>query len=92
MRFIKDLQESDKQELERIVKESSFYRERQRAQAILLSAQGHTMNQLTEIFKVDRDTVGKWFDRFETQNTTGLKDAPGRGRPSKLNAAQKKSI
>ena len=92
MRFIKGLQESDKQELERIIKESSFYRERHRAQAILLSAQGHTINQLSSIFDVDRDTVGKWFDRFEAQTTTGLKDAPGRGRPSKLSIEEKKSL
>jgi len=92
MRFITDLQESEKQILERIVKESSFYRERNRAQAILLSSQGHTIPELTKIFQVDRETITRWFDRFETNRTSGLKDAPGRGRPPKVKPEEKKSL
>jgi len=55
---------------------------RNRAHAILLSAMGYTINQLRDIFDVDRDTVGTWFDRFEAAGVEGLRSLPKPGRPT----------
>lgn len=91
MRFIKDLSSEESQELERLIKESPSFRERQRAQAILLSHKGYTLIELSELFSVDRDTISAWFNRFDKHRTTQLRDAAGRGRPSKLTSMEKKT-
>lgn len=91
MRFIKDLSDWEHQELERLIKESSSYRERMRAQAILLSYKGYSLIELSELFSVDRDTISAWFNRFAKHRTTKLQDAPGRGRHSKLTSSEKKT-
>lgn len=90
MRFIKDITALEKEELERLLKESTSFRERHRAQALLLSSQGYRITQLTSIFDVDRDTVSAWLNRFELNRTTGLKDGKGRGRPKKVSDEVKK--
>lgn len=55
MRFVKLTQEQVDQ-LAQLYRESGNHRERQRAQALLLSNRGYTMEQLAELFVVDRDT------------------------------------
>lgn len=47
---------------------------RVRAHAILLSGQGYTVKQITDIFGVDRDSVASWIDRFNTGGATSLED------------------
>ena len=54
---------------------------RKRAHAILLSAKGATINQLQDIFEVDRDTISAWIKRFKTSGVEGLKSLPIPGRP-----------
>lgn len=58
---------------------SPSFRTRQRAHAVLLSARGYRIGQLTDIFEVDRDTIARWLDRWERDE--GLDDAPRSGRP-----------
>jgi len=70
--------------------QSKDYREISRCRAMMLSHKGYTINDLADIFDVDRDTITNWFDRYESQGVSGLKDAPKSGRPSKLNSGQKK--
>ncbi len=55
MRFVKLTQEQQEQ-VEKLYRESDNHRERQRAQALLLSNRGYRMEQLAELFSVDRDT------------------------------------
>jgi len=47
MRYITDIDEEIKQELERIIREDKHYKSRYRAQAILLSNQGKNVNDLS---------------------------------------------
>jgi transposase len=92
MRFVKLTQEQVNQ-LEQLYRESGNHRERQRAQALLLSNRGYTMEQLAELFVVDRDTISNWFTSWTQQQTKeeiGLQDAARSGRPSGLSAAEKK--
>ena len=91
MRFIKELSDSTQQELERLVKESPSHRERERAQAILLSHRGYSITKLSELFGVDRDTISAWFNRFIRNGTSQLRDAAGRGRPGKITSVEKKT-
>lgn len=70
--------------------QSKNYREISRCRAMMLSHKGYTINELADIFEVDRDTISSWFDRYESQGIKGLSDAPKSGRPSKLREDQKK--
>ncbi|SFU48037.1 Transposase [Halomonas korlensis] len=53
---------------------------RRRAHAILLSSQGHTINQISEILQVRRDAVSRWLKQWELSGLDGLIDKPRSGR------------
>ena len=57
MKFIPTLTEADQIALEAVHHKAKTHRQRQRAHAVLLSAKGFTLEQLADIFSVDRDTV-----------------------------------
>jgi transposase len=58
----------------------------------LFSAKGYTLNQLADIFDLDRDTVSEWLRVWEQQGTTALCDAPKPGRPPKLDEATREEL
>lgn len=88
------LEDQENQELHRRVRASTVsVRDRQRAQIILLSAQGQTQEAVGAAVGVTRVTVNHWCRRFAKQRLAGLSDAPGRGRkPSLADAAIKKAL
>jgi len=53
---------------------------RRRAHAILLSHQGHTINQISGILQVRRDAVSRWLKQWEASGLAGLTDKPRSGR------------
>ena len=57
---------------------------RVRAHSILLSGQEYTVNQITEIFGVDRDSVASWIDRFNSGGAAALEDDDRPGGPPGL--------
>jgi len=68
-------------------------RDRQRAQIILLAAEGRTQEAIGTTVGVTRVTVNHWCRRFAKKRLDGLKDALGRGRkPSLPVAAVKKTL
>lgn len=81
LRFVKNVSDEAKARLTEAFRNAPDFAFRQRAHAVLLSAAGHTINQLQAIFDVDRDTVAAWFDRFEAGGVEGLKSLPKPGRP-----------
>ena len=92
MRFVK-LTQAQQAQLEKLYRESNNHRERQRAQALLLSNRGYQMEQLAELFLVDRDTISNWFNSWQDQlekEAIGLQDAPRSGRPASLSESEKK--
>ena len=86
MKFVVPLTETEHAQLTRLYQNATSHRVRQRAHAILLSAQGQTLNQLALTFAVDRDTLSEWLDRWQTRRWNGLADAPKSGRPAKIGA------
>ena len=84
MRYITDLNKETIELLEKIVKEEERYKSRYRAQAILLSNQRKTINEIAEIFGVKIRTIYRWFNRFEKDNLDGIYELKGRGRKSNL--------
>ena len=84
MRYIREIKEETIKELERIVKEEERYKSRYRAQAILLSHQGKSINELAEIFGCKIRTIYRWFNSFEAEGIDGIYEKEGRGRKPKL--------
>ena len=79
------LEAGERQELERRVRATTIaVRDRQRAEIILLRAEGMTQRQIAARLGVSRVTVNGWCQRFLVQRLSGLDDAPGRGRKPSL--------
>ncbi len=91
MRYIASLQAEEVQQLQDILRVSEKHRERMRAQALLLSDKGYKLKVIADICQVDRDTVSHWFTGWEQHKMASLSDAERSGRPSRLNAQEKKT-
>jgi Winged helix-turn helix len=59
-------------------------RQRMRAHALVLSDRRFEINDIANIYLVDRDTVCSWLDHWEQLGIVGLQDDPRPGRPQKL--------
>src|SRR2546422_11751643 len=62
----------------------------ERAHSLLLSAQGMTINAITKIYQIDRDTVSTWIRKWEHDGPESLQDKPRSGRPPKLTPEEQK--
>lgn len=79
-RKIELLREEAQELLRRSRASTVAVRDRQRAQIILLAADGLTQEQVAAKLGVARLTVSLWCRRFAAERLAGLADAPGRGR------------
>ena len=84
MKYVSPLTGDEITRLDDIVKNDPSPRVRHRAHCILLSAEGYKINEIADIFKVDRRTVSSWIDAWEKSGFGGLADSPRSGRPGKL--------
>jgi transposase len=84
-KFVKPLTVEQRSKLEELYKTDGRWRTRQRAQAILLSAQKYSIDQLAALYECDRDRVSQWLDWWEEYQDEGLDDDPRSGRPPTLN-------
>lgn len=74
------LTDTQRVELERLYRApSAEHRLHQRAHIILLAAQGHSYDSITEQVGVSRAVVGKWKYRYMGQGIEGLADRPRPG-------------
>jgi transposase len=64
------------------------YRDRQRAQIVLLAARGRSNNQIASQARLHLDTVRCWRDRFAAGGLAGLADRKRTGRPARFTAVQ----
>jgi transposase len=87
MRFVTPLSPEQQQSLEQLHRAGCSHRVRQRAHAVLLSAQGYTLDEAADVLRVDRDAVSRWLGRWEQGGLAALDDAPKAGRPRKVDAA-----
>ncbi len=75
------------------MKSSAPQRKRMRAHAILLSERRYSIDQIdqiADIYQVDRDRVSQWLDWWEEYQFDGLDDDPRSGRPPKLTEQEQK--
>ena len=71
-------------ELNNIIKFNEKFRARKRAEAILLSYKGKTVNEIIEILDIKHQAIWKWFRNFEKDGIDSLHEKSGRGRKSPL--------
>jgi transposase len=63
-----------------------------RAHSILLSARGYAIEEIADIYKVHRDTVSSWLDRWEQSGFDGLPDKSRSGRPPILSEEELEKV
>lgn len=85
-KFISALTGDDKNALTQMRGQGSTTRQRQRAQAVLLSAKGYTLTQIADILDTTPRTVSGWLDDWLASGLQGLADAPKSGRRRALDA------
>jgi len=88
-KFVSKLSETQREELCQAMKTGNE-QTRRRAHAILLSARRYSVDQIADIYEVDRDTVCDWLDRWEDEGVEGLQDQEGRGRKPTLNEKEQR--
>lgn len=84
MKNITNLTQKTIEELNNIIKFNEKFRARKRAEAILLSHKGKTVNEIIEILDLQKQAVWKWFRNFEKDGIQSLHEKSGRGRKSLL--------
>lgn len=82
MRFVPPLSEAEVRALSDAREHGEKLALRRRAHAILLSNDDHTINQISEMLAVRRDTVARWLDAWERGGLDGLTDKERAGRPA----------
>jgi transposase len=92
MRFVEEVSQETISMLQRIYKQSTHHRVRQRAHCVLLSLQHVTTTELLGIFRVDRITIYHWFDAWKARRLAGLYDQAKPGRPPKCTPEQQEQI
>ncbi len=89
-RFVSPLTAAERETLKTTFKTHSSHSARVRAQAVLLSERQFSIDQIAEIFEVNRNTVAEWLDRWEEERS--VDDFPGRGRKPKLNEEEQEKV
>jgi len=72
------------EDLNNIIKNDTKFRARKRAEAILLSHKGKTVNEIVELLDLKHQAIWKWFRNFKKDGIECLHEKPGRGRKSPL--------
>ena len=84
-KFVPPLDRDQTTQLGHLMDHDLSRRVRMRAHSILLSSQGHSIDEIAQIYQVHRITVSSWLDKWEGSGVEGLFDRPRSGGPPKLN-------
>ena len=80
-KFVRTLSDKEHNQLLENHQTSEKYRIRNRSQAILLSSERFSIDQIAEICRADRDTVSRWMAHWNKFGCNGLVDDEKPGRP-----------
>ena len=72
------------EDLNNIIKYNDKFRARKRAETILLSYKGKTVNEIVELLNLKHQAIWKWFRNFKKDGIQSLYEKSGRGRKSPL--------
>jgi transposase len=88
-KFVKPLTTEQREQLSVLMKLAAPQRTRMRAHAVLLSERRYSLEQIADIYQVDRDRVSQWGEWWEAEQVAGLDDEPRSGRPPKLTESER---
>src|SRR4029453_19332021 len=88
-KFVKPLTTAQRDQLQAIMKSSAPQRTRMRAHAVLLSERRYSLDQIADIYQVDRDRVSQWLEWWGAEPVAGEGEYPPRRRPPKLTEAER---
>jgi transposase len=91
-KFVSELSERQMGELKALMDSDGNARTRKRAQAILLSSRGYTIDEISAITECHRVTVSRWIDQWQERGIDGLLENEGRGRKKSLTEAEEKQV
>jgi transposase len=91
-KFVKPLTEEQRTQLKEIMKSQTPQRRRVRAHAVLLSDRRYSINQIADIYQVERDRVSEWINWWSDFEFEGLDDDPRGGRPRTLNESEQEQV
>jgi len=91
-KYVSPLSEDDIRFLANLVKKDSSFRIRTRAHIILLSFKGFCIDDISEIFDLNRDTVSSCIRAWEKHGRDGLADRPKCGRPLGLSSSEMETV
>ena len=80
-KFVKHLSDEQERQLIENHQTSDNFRVRNRSQAILLSFQKHSIDEIAAVCRVHRTAVSRWLDNWNECGFEGLKDEEKPGRP-----------
>jgi transposase len=86
------LSEVEERTLEEVMKNQGHARQRMRAHGLLLSHRGFKIDEIAQAYTVDRETVVRWFNRWERLGLVGLQDSRRSGRPEKLTSEEQRRV
>lgn len=92
MKFVEVLEEEEIETLRELRDSQQPPSERKRAEGILLSDKGYTLEQIAFIMDVNAQTVSLWIDAWEQEGIVGLLDRARPGRPKKLTPEQEQEV
>src|SRR5262249_48628469 len=91
-KFVMPLTPEQRDQPKEIMKSQAPQRKRMRAHAVLLSERNYSIDQIADIYEVDRDRVSQWTDWWEERKFDWLDDDPRNGRPPKLNEQEQQRV
>jgi transposase len=90
--YVRKLEEEEWEELERVIQSMENDVSIQRLMIILLSAQGHKVQEISREVDLHPINVRKWIHRYNRHGLDGLRSGKSPGRPPVFTAAQRKTI
>ena len=84
MKFVAPLTEQEQITLRDMRDRHPKRRMRMRAHSLILSQQGHALQEIAFICEVSRQTVSTWFDSWDSHGVGGLYENPRSGHPLSL--------
>ena len=90
--YVRKLEEEEWEELERIIQNMENDVSVQRLMIILLSAQGHKVQEISREVDLHPINVRKWIHRYNTHGLSGLRSGKSPGRPPVFTKAQREAI
>ncbi len=82
-RFVHSRADEERTAVQQLYRQTNNADLRTHAQIVLLSADGHTVQEIATLTYFGEDTILYWLDRYEQQGLSGLEVLPGSGRPPK---------